>query len=339
MTEFGNLLVPGKPMLPAKVFMIALPPGAEVLSVVITGKGCIELPGAYNIRPASPPMPADNNYRLIEESMQEWQENYNSTYSSDAAHPEQVGHYVGTGQLRKYTFARVAFFPFVYHPKSGRLLFYPRCNVVINYSIAPRGGVEAEKMQQLLLDTAVDDRASRLFVNYEEARHWYNSYGKKLERQTYDYVIITSEDLQASVFSLVSWKQYLGHSVTVVTTTWIGNNYSGSDLVEKIRNFLIDKYIEWGIEYVLLVGNVDLIPMRKCFPDPSNHDPNSDLCPPTDYYYADLTGDWDSDGDGFYGEYGQDNVDLVPEVIVGRIPWNFLIYLKLFELLQDSLRS
>ena len=45
---------------------------------------------------------------------------------------------------------------------------------------------------------------------------------------------------------------------------------------------------------------------------------------PTDAFYADLTGDWDLDGDGYPGEFrhdgGSGGVDFVPELFVGRIP-------------------
>lgn len=43
----------------------------------------------------------------------------------------------------------------------------------------------------------------------------------------------------------------------------------------------------------------------------------------TDHYYADLTGNWDLDGDGMYadpGDYLPGGVDFWPDVIVGRIP-------------------
>jgi hypothetical protein len=67
--------------------------------------------------------------------------------------------------------------------------------------------------------------------------------------------------------------------------------------------------------------------MRYCYPSPDYHEGVQDfdnLCHkiPTDHYYADLTGDWDSDGDGYFGEFGQDSVDLNPEVLVGRIPFD-----------------
>ena len=69
-------------------------------------------------------------------------------------------------------------------------------------------------------------------------------------------------------------------------------------------------------------GSVDAVPMLECWPN--GHESSV----PTDYYYADMDGDWDRDGDGFYGEYGDDDdswlgeagVDFGPELMVGRIP-------------------
>ena len=319
MDGFGSLLVPGKPMLPVKVFMIALPPGAQVVSVTVTDAAATELPGSHRIRPAPPPMPANDSRWFIERNIEEWQDNYARTYSSDAAYPEWICRYLGTGGLRKYTFTRVAFFPFTYQPISGRLLFHPWCDITISYSCPY---VQSEELQELLFDTVADSRASQLLVNWSEADQWYTPTGSEQAKETYDYIIITTQYLQDAVSPLVAWKKHIGYSPKIVTTSWISENYSGRDLQEQIRNFLIDKYAEWGIEYVLLAGNIDIIPMRYCFPHYLDHDPHSEMCTPTDYYYADLTGDWDSDGDGFHGEYGQDDVDFVPEIYVGRIPWN-----------------
>jgi len=322
MEDFGNLLVPGKPMLPAKGFMIALPPGAEVSSVTTIRTSPVEIQGTYKIKPAPPFLPSNHRKDTVKKCLQEWQRNYDATYSSDQIYPQDVGKYLGAGGLRKYTFARVAYFPFSYRPKSGRLTFNPSLIVSIDYNLPPSGSKEVGR---LLSDTMADDQASRLFVNYSQARSWYPpEKEKRSPKQSYDYVIVTTEALQDAVDPLVSWKQAIGYGVNVVTTSWIDNNYSGADLQEKIRNFLIDKYpqSQWGIEYVLLVGDIGDVPMRYCYPYPYDHDPSSDWCTPTDYYYADLTGDWDSDGDGYYGEYDEDNVDFVAEVYVGRIPWS-----------------
>lgn len=320
MDGFGNLLIPGKPMLPAKSFMIALPPGAEVLSVIAEGTAQVEVQGQYSIKPAPPVLPSDGREEMVRECRQRWQDNYSVTYSSDQAYPENAGGYLGTGGLRKYTFVRVGYFPFSYQPQSGGLTFTPSLRVSVDYRLPSSTD---ESLEELLSDTKGERRASKLLVNYPQAREWYMpGTPRSASQQTYDYVVITTEALASAVSPLVVWKQSIGYSVNVVTTTWIEANYSGADLQERIRNFLIDKYAEWGIEYVLLAGDIDVLPMRHCFPDPSNHNPNSSYCPPTDHYYAALTGGWDSDGDGYPAEFGQDTVDFVPEISVGRIPFS-----------------
>jgi hypothetical protein len=133
----------------------------------------------------------------------------------------------------------------------------------------------------------------------------------------HNYVIITTSSLENSIKFFKNWKEFNGYSVKVVNISWIYSNYDGSDDQECIRNFLIDKYASWEIEYVLIVGGHNEIPMRYCCKPASDRN-----TVPTDYYYADLTGDWDSDGDGIYGEENEDSPDFNPEVYVGRIPVN-----------------
>jgi len=167
----------------------------------------------------------------------------------------------------------------------------------------------------------------------------------KADSSSYDYVIITTEELKDSVIDFKKSKEELGFSVNIVTVSWIYNQYSGKDDPERIRNFLIDKYNEWEIKFVLIVGSIDSVPMRYCYPDPANHISNNWIVP-TDYYYAELTGDWDTDNDGYFGEgknnsnaplsagpfnstteqkeffyqFWDDKVEFDVEVYVGRLP-------------------
>jgi hypothetical protein len=134
--------------------------------------------------------------------------------------------------------------------------------------------------------------------------------------QNANYVIITTSDLEDAVKEFKTWKEYPGFSVEIVNISWISDNYNGMDLPEQIRNFLIDKYEEWDIRYVLIVGTRNNIPMRRC--DPLIWDSSEYLY--SDFYYSDITGNWDLDEDGKYGEYGDDDVDFTPEISVGRIP-------------------
>jgi len=316
MEKFGNLLTPGKPMLPAKTFLIAIPPGAEVISTEVLDIGRIEVNGKFKIIPAPLVFPMDHKKSLIEEAKNAYNKNKTSCYSLNRYYPIKTGWYAGKGALGKYDFAKVTYAPFSYNPKTGSLVFTPKIKIRINYSNSSNQNTIANNYKT---NNYRDNKAANLFINFSDAKKWYAVQLKLTSSsQLYDYVIVTTENLQTAVSSLVSWKTSVGFSVNVVTNTWIANNYSGSDLPQKIRNFLIDKYSEWGIEYVLLVGDITDIPMRTCYPKANS----STDATPTDYYYADLTGNWNSDGDGRYGEYGQDNVDWIPEVIVGRIPWS-----------------
>lgn len=150
----------------------------------------------------------------------------------------------------------------------------------------------------------------------------------------YDYLIITSDNIADSsgLDEFVEFKKKCGYRPNIVTVSSIQKQSIGSDLPETIRNFLIKEYSTSKIKYLLLVGDPfnsstqtlkstgGTVPMRYCYPDPSNH--SQDGAVPTDYYYADLTGDWDFDKDGYFGEYNQDKVDFNNEIAVGRIPFD-----------------
>jgi hypothetical protein len=90
------------------------------------------------------------------------------------------------------------------------------------------------------------------------------------------------------------------------TWTDLYPNYSGADNAEKLRNFIIGK-ADSGACYVLLVGNMDYVPVRYAIADYI-----------TDLYFAGLEGDWNADNDPYYGEWN-DNPDLGADIFVGRV--------------------
>jgi hypothetical protein len=78
--------------------------------------------------------------------------------------------------------------------------------------------------------------------------------------------------------------------------------------------------------------------MKMCWP---RRDQSTYKESPTDYFYADLTGNWDLDGDTYYGEYDHDGgtggVDWANEVYVGRIPVYGADYGTLDAILQKTM--
>jgi len=300
MDEYGNAITPGEPALPSKIFYIGLPPGGKAISIELINMDSKDIPGFYNIKPS-----------LIIDDAQFSEINKN-IYNSNNPYPEKIFEYIGMGQMRKYSIAMIRYSPITYYPTSGKLILHKGITLKINYEIVE------EISDVLISDTAMDELASRIIVNYNSISKNYSP--TQPLNQPYDYVIITTTPVVSSLTSFANWKTILGYKPNVFDLSWIITNYPAADTQASIRSFLIANYASWGIKYVLIVGTHASIPMRICYPDPTNHAPDGIHDIPTDYYYADLTGNWDSDGDGFYGERGQDNIDFVPEVFVGRIP-------------------
>jgi len=277
-----------------------------VVSVDLLLENCEVVAGSYNIRPA-PPVFGDENTEV------NWEVN-TEIYSSTGPYPSKVYEYIGMSQMRKYYLAMIRFSPFSYYPADDKLVLHNSITLRISYKIVE------EVSDELLADTVMDDVASELITNYNSIAPQYQPLSTPPKRQTYEYVVITTSSLVSSLTGFLTWKTSIGYNTNIVTKSWILTNYPASDTQKSIRDFLVANYVNWGTKYVLIVGSHSSIPMRTCYPNPSMHVNDGVHDIPTDYYYADLTGNWDSDGDSFYGEYGQDSVDFTPEVWVGRLP-------------------
>ncbi len=87
-----------------------------------------------------------------------------------------------------------------------------------------------------------------------------------------------------------------------------------------IRNFIKDM-VDNGTEFVLLAGDDNKIPAMRVQRMWYQQFEDNDVVP-TDYYYADLHGNWNTDNDEVYGENddGDEIIDWLPDVYVGRLP-------------------
>ncbi|MFX1573246.1 MAG: C25 family cysteine peptidase [Promethearchaeota archaeon] len=164
-------------------------------------------------------------------------------------------------------------------------------------------------------------------IDYEVLNNlWYNP---KIEM-----LIITPNrsDFINTIKPLADWKNEKGVKTIILSNYSL---YNGVDDANSIRNMIKTYYEKENIKWVLLAGDAqdDLIPIRKVYnPDVlrwgegAKESIPGDYYKPTDFYYADLTGSWDSDGDGNWGEapqdntYGLDEISWIPEVYVGRFP-------------------
>ena len=177
----------------------------------------------------------------------------------------------------------------------------------------------------------------------------------------FEYVIITDENLKNSNFQLlINYKsQYL--TANIVTKEdiisnpdyWVNglygdatsmsngnpfikngeevtqNFYRFNDTQAKIRNFIRYAYLQWGTRYVLLGGDVQIIPVRQLrihdalwYSGIDYQEIDADIR--SDLYYAGLDGTWNNDFDEYFGEEPQhstgEEADFVAEVYIGRAP-------------------
>ena len=136
------------------------------------------------------------------------------------------------------------------------------------------------------------------------------------------YLIVTTEALAGAFQPLVDWKTRRGVPTAIRTIEWIeSRTRRGVDRAETLRNFLVEAYTLWGIEYVLLGGDSELLPSRMAYSAIYGGG-----TAPADLYFACLDGTWNADGDAIWGEGatspGVGESDLLPEIAVGRAPVN-----------------
>ncbi len=114
----------------------------------------------------------------------------------------------------------------------------------------------------------------------------------------------------------------------------------GADDPEKLKRFLYEEWRARGLGYVLLVGDVDVLPVRYMVLDRVTLAAFDYAFYPSDLYYSDLAKsdggfeDWNARKDSFHGNYfgevrgekhkadpvNYDEVDYRPDIAVGRWP-------------------
>ncbi|MEN6520374.1 MAG: C25 family cysteine peptidase [Armatimonadota bacterium] len=326
--EFSTNGTSGNPALPFIGQYVLLPPNADVTTLRIEIRNAVEekVPGVFDVSPVPPAVTSIDDQVIedwgsgvqIENSRNVLVYNKNSFYPSDYA---MLGF---DGKLGKYQLVPVEFWPYRYNPKTGELMHLVSGDVAIIFDTLTL------TLQSTATYPDATDRLSKLAVNGDQASEWYSSKGPSLTEaaaaSTPLAIITTSSIVNSSskFSSFVTHKTNMGFSVTVATESQWGGG-TGNTAAENIRNWLKNNYAAKA-QYAILIGDPDPsdgdVPMKMLWPRANQSDYKD---APSDYYYADLTGNWDLDGDGQYGElvgdFGIGGIDIIPEVIIGRIPY------------------
>jgi len=156
-----------------------------------------------------------------------------------------------------------------------------------------------------------------------------------LSSSSQDYfLIIAPDDFIDELQVLQNYKNCTGRPTILANLTWVDNNFTGSDLPEKVKKCIAYFRQNNNIFYAMLVGDCDKFPVRYC--RAYNTEWGSKYYP-SDLYYADLYNssynfdDWDGDNDGIIGEMdfaggtninlvNLDDIDMYPDIALARVP-------------------
>ncbi|MEA2054192.1 MAG: C25 family cysteine peptidase [Candidatus Thermoplasmatota archaeon] len=281
--EANSTLVASEPILPVHSTVLTFPLGTKILGVECIPLAIRTMKLDKKIEPAPEPILLDGKY-----SPKKVVEN-EGVYGSTAPYPERWCYYRTGGGIdngERVTFLSVSVYPVRYLPALNILQYATNIKIKISYE---------ESIQPLFADA-------------------------------YDLLIVSPSEFSDALQPLIEHKESYDVKTMLVSLDEIYNsNYftvRGRDDAEKIKYFIKNAVEEWGIDYVMLVGNSEKLPVRRAYvKDGEESSYISDL------YYADIYDSdgnfvsWDSNGNDKFGEYDEneiDFVDLYPDVFIGR---------------------
>ena len=298
----------GDPSLPYLSIKLLLPPGEVVSGMEIIRENEQLIEGYFTLEPYQPSRP------LSETKAAEF--SYNpSTYQSSEAYPKEAGRTPGTHFMNGFGFALGAFTPVNFIPAKGQLSYFEQVTIVLH--TAPE-----EKAQQASAMLPTSENFSiraRKFADNPEAISQYQL-PKTRTTDQYKLLILTTDQFADGFTELTDMYLQRGIRSEITTKETIIANGTGNDVPQKIRNYIIEEYQNHGVEFVLLGGDVELIPYRGFFCHVQSGGGYEDDNIPADLYYSALDGTWDDNGNFQYGEPDED--DLLPEVAVARFPFS-----------------
>lgn len=328
-------LVPGNPSLPVQYVRLIVPRDKNYSAITIEAQEPVIIDLPQQVYPVQHPVPINDEPVAIPFAGPDPE-----IYNADAPTPSVLVKYMGEGYFdgNKHIIT-VAVYPVRYLPGASRLEFYSSItfhvaedpDVPLTMHSISRNPVALQDLydKPLLQGMVANTDDIPLFANMSEEEAAVAAEAAAAAKGTaafYEYVVITSHEMRPAFEELVGWKRRKGLNAGIVEIQDILSDpaYSSGDLISginddagKLRQYLTEAY-QNGTVYALFGGDRSVIPIRYA---DANYNgvggPESII--PGDLYFSDLTGNWNTDGDTYYGERIQDNVDYNPEMFVGRM--------------------
>jgi hypothetical protein len=293
----------GEPALPACGATILLPYGTDVRDIRITTGDRIVLDGTFRIEPAGRPVRLSDAWGEIPAPTPN-----PDIYGANQAFPSAVFEEIGTHAFRGYRMLTLKLQPMRHNPVTGELAYFT--DLTVHVDVAPTRTADA-----LYRGRAADDLAVRSMVDNPDIAAGYPQIAGARDK-SYDLLILTLPTLTTAFQPLADYHNAHGIPTEIHTTLDFGSTDPAN-----VRNYIIDRYQNDGIQYVIIGGDDDVLPAQNLYVEAwSGGDVETAM--PGDIYFGCLEGSWNNDGDGYFGEtndgVGGGDVDMVAEVYIGR---------------------
>jgi hypothetical protein len=298
---------PGEPNLPSKGVYILLPPKSKLLGIQVnTGEKHV-LGTGFHIEPVGEPIP------ITQPAITQKINQNPLIYNSNLFYPGELYEKIGIYSFRGYQILVLLLHPMQFNPITGELFYYENMAVTVNT-------IMNEKVNNLFRGSEDDKKEVMKKVDNPETAQQYIEEIKPVSTclDNYDLLILTTDSFESGFWPLKEAHDITGVNTVIKTLSDVG----GNDL-DSIRNYIRTAYLNWGIDYVLIGGDANIVPAPILWV--SGWDENvsyNEEYMPVDLYYACLDGPYNYDADDKWGEPtdGENggDVDLIAEVYVGR---------------------
>jgi hypothetical protein len=298
---------PGEPNIPSKGVFILLPPKSKASNIkVVTGEKHL-LGTGFNVDPIGQPIPITQSLfiqKIVANDL---------VYQSNLLFPGRLYTEVGTYNFRGYAILVLLLHPVQYNPVTGELYYYDNMQVTVDTSCDDQANILFRGFERDMLDVMKKVDNPGFAVQYlNQLTPLHTCY------DNYDMLILTTDVLKNGFEPLRQAHEAKGLHTVVKTLTDVGSSDP-----EAIRSYIRDAYYNWGIDYVLLGGDYNIVPARTLWVYGLDEETDPyETYMPSDLYYACLDGPYNYDGDNKWGEPtdGENggDVDLIAEVYVGR---------------------
>ena len=333
---------PGHPILPTKSIRIIIPYNSDISTIIATPDFSQSI--SYTLKdklviPQQEPQ-IIGNYEKPQPFIQN-----TSVYLTKTPLNNAFFSVTNIGFCKGIQILTLQLYPLQYNPQTGDLQFFPQINIQLQISkLSPH---LSKQHQFIRLNSNDIDTLKTIVINPEELSSYpknppilsFTSNGLCNSSDTYEYVLITTEELSYIQGETYNWSDLITHrqnygnlNATMVTVESI-NNCSAywnatplfNDSAAKIREFIKDAYTNWETQYVLLGGDWDtsneadqIVPYRSFTVWERYGSDYADM--PCDMYYSHLDGDWrDTDHNVWGGGKDSQVNDLFGELSVGRL--------------------